>query len=121
MGKKGKPSITKTGGAFTCVEFWPDLSKFGMKELEADTVALMMRRVYDVAGTSGDRCSVYLNGKKLPVKNFVDYASYFHDNAGHAFANIGKRWQVLVARSSGDGFEQNSFVNAISTPRGELM
>jgi len=71
-----------------------------------------------VAGTSGDRCSVYLNGKKLPVKNFVDYASYFHDNAGHAYANIGKRWQVLVARSSGDGFEQNSFVNSISTPKG---
>lgn len=118
MGKKGKPSITKTAGAFTCVEFWPDLTKFGMKELEADTVALMMRRVYDVAGTSGDRCSVYLNGKKLPVKNFVDYASYFHDNAGHAYANIGKRWQILVARSSGDGFEQNSFVNAISTPKG---
>jgi len=120
MSKKGKPNVTKgsAGSSYTSVEFWPDLAKFGMKELEADTLALMMRRVYDIAGTSGDRCSVYLNGRKLPVKNFVDYCSYFHNGDGHAFAQIGKRWQVLVARSDGDGFEQNSFVNAISTPKG---
>merc|ERR1719265_1765795 len=80
-------------------------------------VALMRRRVYDVAGTSGERCDVYLDGKKLPVKNFEDYCSYYHAGAGHAYAKIGKRWEV-VAKSDGDGFQQNSFVNAISTPKG---
>eukprot|EP00928_Gymnodinium_smaydae_P070564 TRINITY_DN54374_c0_g1_i1.p1 TRINITY_DN54374_c0_g1~~TRINITY_DN54374_c0_g1_i1.p1 ORF type:complete len:1314 (-),score=374.03 TRINITY_DN54374_c0_g1_i1:105-3977(-) len=119
MSKKGKPDIKKASGeAFTCVEFWPDLSRFGMKELEADTVALMMRRVYDIAGTSGERCKVFLNGKKLPVKNFEDYCSYYHSGQGHAYAQIGKRWQVLVARSDGDGFQQCCFVNHISTPKG---
>ncbi len=33
--------------------FSPDLSKFGMEELEADTVALMRKRVYDMAGILG--------------------------------------------------------------------
>ena len=33
--------------------FSPDLSKFGMAELEADTVALMRKRVYDMAGILG--------------------------------------------------------------------
>jgi len=119
MSKKGKPQVTKgSSSSYTCVEFWPDLAKFGMKELEADTVALMMRRVYDIGGTSGDRCAVYLNGRKLDAKNFTHYCSYFHNGDGHAFAQIGKRWQVLVARSDGDGLQQNSFVNAISTPKG---
>ena len=54
------------------VEFWPDLEKFGMEKLEEDTVAFMRKRVYDVAGTSVERCQVYLDGKKLPVKNFKD-------------------------------------------------
>ncbi|CAE7296829.1 top-2 [Symbiodinium pilosum] len=120
MSKKGKPQITKgsSSASYTCVEFWPDLAKFGMKDLEADTVSLMMRRVYDIGGTSGDRCSVYLNGRKLNVKNFVDYCQHFHGEDGYAYAQINKRWQVLVARSDGDGFQQNSFVNAISTPKG---
>jgi len=120
MSKKGKPQVTKGSSAasYTSVEFWPDLSKFGMKELEADTVALMMRRVYDIGGTSGDRCSVYLNGRKLQLKNFVDYCQQFHGDEGYAYAQLNKRWQVLVARSDGDGFQQNSFVNAISTPKG---
>eukprot|EP00747_Dinoflagellata_sp_TGD_P123238 gnl/TRDRNA2_/TRDRNA2_173778_c0_seq1.p1 gnl/TRDRNA2_/TRDRNA2_173778_c0~~gnl/TRDRNA2_/TRDRNA2_173778_c0_seq1.p1 ORF type:complete len:1255 (-),score=308.74 gnl/TRDRNA2_/TRDRNA2_173778_c0_seq1:103-3867(-) len=119
MGRKGKPEIKKySGSPYTCVEFWPDLDKFGMSSLEADTVALMQKRVYDVAGTSGDRIKVHLNGKKVPIKTFADYCEYFHSGEGHAHAHIGKRWEVLVARSDGDGFNQCSFVNAISTPKG---
>ena len=109
----------KAGLAIAAVSRWEvcrkDLAKFGMKELEAlqeqyddgiryhllrtgwcvctrqaDTVALMMRRVYDIggsvesscrpclahawvnmplAGTSGDRCAVYLNGRAMFAKS----------------------------------------------------
>merc|ERR1719223_1433716 len=39
MSRKEKPEIRKhTGEDFTCIEFWPDFSKFGMSKLEADTV-----------------------------------------------------------------------------------
>lgn len=119
MSRKEKPEIKKYSGEdFTCIEFWPDFSKFGMKELEEDTKALMERRVYDLAGCSGERCNVSLNGKKLGVKTFEDYCALFHAGTGHARVQIGKRWEVLVARSDGDGFQQSSFVNAISTPKG---
>lgn len=119
MGKKGKPSIKKAGGGpYTQVEFYPDLKKFGMTNLDADTLALMQRRVIDVAGTSGGRCAVYLNGKQLKIKSFADYCALFHSGEGYAHAQIGKRWEVLVARSDGDGFQQCSFVNSISTPKG---
>jgi len=119
MGRKGKPEVKSySGQEYTSVEFWPDLPKFGMKDLEEDTVALMRRRVYDLAGTTSDRCTVYLDGKKIPIKKFEDYCSLYHSGAGHAYARIGRRWEVLVARSDGDGFEQCSFVNAITTPKG---
>jgi DNA topoisomerase-2 len=119
MSRKSKPEIKSfSGEPYTSVEFWPDLEKFGMKQLEADTVAFMRKRVYDVAGTSVERCAVHLDGKKLPVKNFRDYASLFHSGDTYVHAHFGKRWEVLVAKSDGDGFQHCSFVNSISTPKG---
>jgi len=119
MSRKFKPEIKKHSGEdYTSVEFWPDLDKFGMKELEADTVAFMRKRVYDVAGTNGERCTVYLDGKKLPLKNFAEYCELFHSGEGYVHARLGKRWEVVVAKSDGEGFQHCSFVNAISTPKG---
>lgn len=43
---------------------------FGMTNLDADIVALMTKRVYDVAGCN-PTVSVYLNGKKLPINSFA--------------------------------------------------
>lgn len=55
------------GDEYTCITFQPDLAKFKMSMLDKDTVALMTRRAYDIAGsTKGVR--VYFNGKKLPVR-----------------------------------------------------
>ena len=66
MGTSGKATITASKQDFTQVTFKPDLSKFKMTHLDKDTVALMTRRAYDMAGcTKG--VSVFLNGKKLPV------------------------------------------------------
>ena len=35
---------------WTKITFFPDLEKFGMTELDDDIIALMTRRVYDIAG-----------------------------------------------------------------------
>jgi len=121
MSRKNKPVIKKNGGQdFTCVEFWPDLQKFGMSKLDSDSYDLMCRRVVDMAGTTGGRCTVTLNGKKLPIKSFEDYCACFHSSASKeiAYSKPHKRWEVLVARTDGDGFQQCSFVNSISTPKG---
>ncbi len=55
MTKKGTPKITacKASDNWTCISFRPDLAKFGMEQLEEDTVALMRKRVYDLAGILG--------------------------------------------------------------------
>ena len=45
--------IPQASENWTRVTFRPDLAKFSMAELEADTVALMRKRVYDMAGILG--------------------------------------------------------------------
>jgi len=54
------------GEDFTCVTFYPDLSKFKMEKLDKDIVDLFTRRAYDlVACCRGVK--VILNGVRLPV------------------------------------------------------
>lgn len=68
MGRAGDVSIKPFDGEeYTCITFKPDLAKFKMSILDKDTVALMTRRAYDIAGsTKGIR--VFFNGKRLPVR-----------------------------------------------------
>ncbi len=54
MSVKGKPVLKPAKkDTFTCVTFKPDLAKFGMIVLEEQTVSLMRKRVYDLAGVLG--------------------------------------------------------------------
>ncbi|KAK4474632.1 hypothetical protein MN116_001767 [Schistosoma mekongi] len=77
MTKTSEPKILADKGEdFTCITFYPDLSRFGMTELEQDTVSLFTRRAYDMAATCNG-VKVFLNGKKLPIKSFVDYVNLF--------------------------------------------
>ena len=64
MSEKDQPLITTNarGKDFTCITFKPDLAKFSMTHLEADTVALMTKRVYDLAGVTSASVKVFLNG-----------------------------------------------------------
>jgi DNA topoisomerase-2 len=53
MTRSDKPKITATKDRkenWTRVTFKPDLKRFGMQILEDDMIALMKRRVWDIAG-----------------------------------------------------------------------
>ncbi|KAL5058162.1 hypothetical protein RYX36_029766 [Vicia faba] len=79
MGKKGEPVITKckANENWTKVTFKPDLEKFKMTYLEEDVVALMKKRVLDMAGCFGKSVKVELNGTAIQFKSFRDYADLF--------------------------------------------
>jgi DNA topoisomerase II len=83
MGKKSEPSITKCkeGENWTKVTFKPDLAKFKMDRLEDDVVALMKKRVLDLAGTLGKSVKVELNGVQVPIKSFSDYVDMYLQSA----------------------------------------
>lgn len=67
MGRAGEYKIKPFSGEdYTCITFQPDLAKFKMHALDNDTVALLTRRAYDIAGSTKG-VKVFLNGKKLPV------------------------------------------------------
>ncbi|XP_049270629.1 DNA topoisomerase 2-alpha [Rhipicephalus sanguineus] len=127
MRKTSEPKIKAEakGDDFTKITFYPDLAKFMMEKLDADTVALLSRRAYDVAGcTQGVK--VYLNGKRLPVKGFKEYVQLFlkdqEDEVGNpltvAHELVSDRWEVAVALSASGEFRQMSFVNGIATTKG---
>jgi len=71
MSQKEEPKITDSNKTdYTCVTFKPDLSKFSMEKLDKDTVSLMQKRVYDLAGVTNKRVNVKLNGKLIECKDF---------------------------------------------------
>jgi DNA topoisomerase-2 len=107
---------------FTCITFEPDLSKFKMSKLDDDIVSLMMKRVYDLAGVTTSKVKVFLNDKKLDVKDFYSYLDMFLDADQDrqykvVFEKPHERWEIGVALSEGQ-FQQVSYVNAISTSKG---
>lgn len=112
------------GDDYTCITFQPDLSKFKMEKLDKDTVALLTRRAYDIAG-SCKGVKVILNGRKLPVNGFRSYVDLYVkdklDETGVALKVIhevvNERWDVCLTLSE-KGFQQISFVNSIATTKG---
>ncbi|XP_048132347.1 DNA topoisomerase 2-like isoform X4 [Rhodamnia argentea] len=128
MGVKGAPDIKacKAGENWTKVSFKPDLAKFNMTQLEDDVVALMKKRVIDLAGCLGKTVKVELNGKRVPVKTFADYVGLCLKFASKSRPEcslprieetVNERWEVCVSLSEGQ-FQQVSFVNGIATIKG---
>ncbi|KAJ3046795.1 DNA topoisomerase 2 [Rhizophlyctis rosea] len=138
MSKRGAPKLTKpTKEDFTKITFKPDLAKFKMTELDDDIVAVMRKRVYDVAGVVRD-VKVYLNGERIKVKSFKDYVKLYLESGKEAgeggsakgvtsvlYERPNERWEVCFAVSEGGQFQQRqtlfpqiSFVNSICTTKG---
>ncbi|GAV86071.1 DNA_gyraseB domain-containing protein/DNA_topoisoIV domain-containing protein/Toprim domain-containing protein/HATPase_c domain-containing protein [Cephalotus follicularis] len=127
MGNKSEPKITKCkeGENWTKVTFKPDLEKFNMSHLEDDVVALMRKRVFDMAGCLGKTVKVELNGTRVPVKSFTEYVDLYLRSASESREKplpriqekVNERWEVCVTLSEGQ-FQQVSFVNAIATIKG---
>jgi len=123
MSKKSEPRVKESKDEFTKITFSPDLPKFHMETLDADTVAMFSRRAYDIAASSKG-VKVFLNGKRIPVNNFKQYVDQYlkgkEDDTGAQIKCVFEsvdRWDVAVAVSD-KGFQQMSFVNSIATTKG---
>jgi len=128
MSQKDKPKIVDyTGKDYTRITFWPDFAKFGMTKLDDDIAGLMMKRAYDIAGSTPKKVRVVLNGKQLPVSNFEEYVGFYlkSSSAGEGesgpapciYERCSDRWEVAVSFTDGS-FNQVSFVNSINTIKG---
>lgn len=108
---------------FTRITFTPDLARFGMAHLDDDIVAVMKKRVYDIAGVLRG-VKVFLNGERIKVKTFKDYVDMYlsaetnldepdSKKQSLIYEKVNDRWEVAVALH--DGHQQVSFVNSICT------
>ncbi|RPA80032.1 type II DNA topoisomerase [Ascobolus immersus RN42] len=128
----GKPEIkeNKKGEEYTKITFFPELHRFAeMQEFNEDFIALVKKRVYDMAGCLKG-VKVFLNGERIILKDFRAYMDMFveaiHRENGGGLGEakpkiysevINDRWEVGFAVSDGT-FHQVSFVNSIATPQG---
>lgn len=120
------PIIEKNykGESYTRVTFQPELKRFKMNSLkDGNTLELMHRRVYDLAGANArSKLNVYLNDKKISkdIKSFEDYVRlYLNDESDSPVFHkiVNKRWEIAVALADGKE-EQVSMVNSINTSEG---
>lgn len=117
------PKITsaKSSKPYTRITFRPDYARLKIPGLSPDTLALMYKRVYDIAAVSdhsAKKISVALNGNTLPVKTFKDYVKlYVGADAPIVYESPHERWEYAVAASPAalNQFSHVSFVNGIAT------
>lgn len=109
MSKRGDPQITDNtkGDDYTRITFYPDLKKFNMETLDEDIVAIMAKRVYDMAGITKSKVKVKLNGKRIEVNNFMEYVDlYLKNEEAKQLPKIiertqSDRWEVVCSLSDG--------------------
>ena len=90
MSVKGKPRLepAKKRDTFTCVTFKPDLAKFGMIILEEQTVSLMRKRVYDLAGVLGKGVKVRHPASPEPAAAVLSCPAYSTLHKQIALCNV---------------------------------
>jgi DNA topoisomerase-2 len=111
---------------YTMITFKPDFQKFNMSnELDDDIVALLKKRVYDLAGCVKN-VKVFLNGERLKIKNFKEYALMYLSGTDDfvdlkpsiIYEVVNSRWEIAFVPSPEGSFQQISFVNSIATTKG---
>ena len=93
----------------------------GLPGLTPDMLALLKRRVFDLAAVTDKTVKVKYNSELIPIKNFLQYVDlYVGDKATtsrvHEEAN--DRWEYVVCMAPKEEFTQVSFVNGIFTGKG---
>ena len=115
---KGKPKVSKVKGKpYTKISWIVDFKRFGIEKYNDSIRDMMIRRIYDIAGT-GKNINLYYNREKLKIKSFNQYIKLYTGNNDIVCECIHPRWEIGVSVSKTDKFEQYSFVNGIYTQKG---
>lgn len=115
MDKKTKATIVKSTKNYTKITYYPDFKKFELTEITDEIQSIFLKRAIDIAAYNPN-VKVYYNDILIPIKNFKDYMKMFiNDDEEFFYEKINENWEVGVARSQTDMFQQVSMVNGIST------
>lgn len=122
MTEKDEPTITKLKSkdtSYTCITYYPDFEKFGMKKMSNDDVAWMKKRAYDIAACTRDDVEVYVDDEYIDVQTFEDYINMCYEDEPILFySEVNDRWKIGVVFTQDNGGNNISFVNGTSTYEG---
>ena len=124
LDERCEPVVTKSGKTkpYTKITFKPDYQRLGIAGLTPDIVALLRKRIFDIAAVTDKSLKVKYNSNVIPVKNFQQYIDMYigsKDSAPRVYEDSDSgRWEYAVALSSTHEFIQVSFVNGICTSKG---
>ncbi|KAL9179376.1 hypothetical protein ACHAXT_008666 [Thalassiosira profunda] len=115
-------------GDYTQISFVPDLARLtgdpNATILPEEEYKMMRRRVVDIAGCSGGKLAVTLNGEEISLSGFEDYVNLYRQAPRGTtlppmvYHKLNSRWEVSVGLSKSTALESISFVNGMSTSRG---
>ena len=119
MSVKCKPKVSKVKGKpYTKISWIADFDKFGITDYTEGMKNMMIRRIYDIAGTTDKNLNLYYNKEKLKIKSFNKYIELYTGDNDIVCERIHPRWEIGITTSKTDKFEQYSFVNGIYTQKG---
>lgn len=120
MRKIGKPTIkdAENSKSYTKITYYPEFERFNMREMEDDSLSLMIKRCIDIAAYN-PTVKVSVNGKTIPVKSMKDYMKmHLPPEADMFYEELANGWYVGIAKSLESSFEQVSICNGTATYRG---
>jgi DNA topoisomerase-2 len=117
-----KPHITKCKNKpYTSVSFKPDYKRLKINGLSPDFIALLKRRVYDIAAITHKSIKVKYNSNAIEVKTFMNYIDLYIGSKSEKeriYEEANERWEYAVCLAPNEEFCQVSFVNGIYTSKG---
>jgi DNA gyrase/topoisomerase IV subunit B len=108
---KEEPTKGATG---VNVKFWPDLEKFGLKEIDEVHMNVIRQRLVNLS-MSFPEVTFKFNGKKINVNSFKKYVALFNPNF-EMYESEDYRFAILPNHE--DDFRQFSYVNGLKIPDG---
>lgn len=119
MREKGEVSVTPfSGKGFTEISFQPELSRFGLSEIDLDHVSMFEKRCVEMAACNPalqvDFCVVQAGVEECREYQFPSFRKYCSLYAPEVLYDEDGRWKVGVLPSEGS-FTQVSFVNSVET------
>ena len=123
MTNVGEPEITRVAGRvkpYTQISFLPEYERFGLEGLTDDMLALMKKRVHDIAACTQTAVKVYLNEEQIEIRGLQGYMDFYfpEEESVKVYEQAHDRWKVGAVYRPDGGYEQLSYVNGICTYKG---
>jgi len=112
MRERSQPQVTKTKKSYTEISYKPEISRFGMTEIDDVHIDMMRKRCLDLAACNPN-LKIAFNDILFKL-SFREYCQLYSQTVVYEEY---PRWRIGILPSSGS-FEQVSFVNAVETRDG---